>query len=155
MKSVREISATLRPVLESDGPLLWRWANDPMVRLASFHTQPIPWEDHVEWFRKKLGDSNCRISIILRDGMPIGQIRSQVDDQGTAEVHISIAQEHRGRGIGRRAIQLACEELFQEGLARRIIARIKLENLASIQSFESAGFVHEEGLVWVKKAPRP
>lgn len=32
----------LRTLQESDGKLLWEWANDPQVRAASFSSEPMP-----------------------------------------------------------------------------------------------------------------
>lgn len=61
----------------------------------------------------------------------------------TAGTDISIAREHRARGLGTEALWLACEMLGASGKAARIVARIKSENVASLRAFQKAGFVFQ------------
>ncbi|MEK7218316.1 MAG: UDP-2,4-diacetamido-2,4,6-trideoxy-beta-L-altropyranose hydrolase, partial [Patescibacteria group bacterium] len=52
-------SLRLRPATVGDGRTLWEWANDPTVRASAFSSDPIPWEEHMQWFGKKLrGESS-------------------------------------------------------------------------------------------------
>lgn len=132
----------VRPLTDDDCRLLWAWVNDPGVRAASFQSQPIPWEEHVAWFHAKRADPQRAMFIVLDDAQrPIGQVRFEPEDaDGGAEVIISIAGDHRGRGLGTEALRAACEAYRPLGLARRVMAYIKPENVASIRIFEKAGF---------------
>jgi len=49
----------LREVSDKDCMLIWEWSNNPDVRAVSFSQEPIPYEDHVKWFKSKLNDMCC------------------------------------------------------------------------------------------------
>ena len=130
----------LRPVRQEDCHLLWEWRNDPAVRAASFCTEPIPWEDHVAWFRTKLSDSSCYHYILLSDeGLPVGQVRFDTSG-GEAEINISIASDFRHSGYGANGIRIGSERLFQETAIARIYAHVKPSNDTSIHAFSKAGY---------------
>ena len=57
-------SLQFREATSSDVDLIFTWANDPEGRRFSFHHEPIPYEDHVNWFTRKLSDDTCRIYIV-------------------------------------------------------------------------------------------
>lgn len=131
---------TLRPVAKSDCRLLWEWINDPAVRTSAFESHSIPWPEHVAWFQRKTGAGDCYIYVVMdEERRPVGQVRFEVRGRH-AETDVSIAREHRGRGYGAEALRLACSALLREGVADVITAHIRPENVASIRSFEKAGF---------------
>jgi UDP-2,4-diacetamido-2,4,6-trideoxy-beta-L-altropyranose hydrolase len=37
---------TLKRATQEDCRLIWKWANDPDVRAASFSSKPIPYDTH-------------------------------------------------------------------------------------------------------------
>lgn len=129
----------LRKVEEGDCRLLWEWANDPVVRQNSLSTDPIPWDDHVRWFRAKKGDPQVLMYVAeLKPGLPIGQVRFDV--QGAeAVVSVSIDGRYRGQGLGGRVIAEAAEDMLQKGV-ETLLAYIKPGNKASVQAFTKAGF---------------
>ncbi len=55
---------SLRQVTKDDVDLLFRWANDPVVRKWSFNKQPITLEEHKCWFREKYNDPNTIMWIL-------------------------------------------------------------------------------------------
>jgi UDP-2,4-diacetamido-2,4,6-trideoxy-beta-L-altropyranose hydrolase len=135
----------LRAVRQDDCQMLWEWVNDSVVRAASFFTEPIPWENHVRWFRTKLSDPHCYYYIFLnQEGVPVGQVR--FDTLGDkAEISISIASNFRGSDLGAEAIRTASKHLFQETSIARIYAHIKPNNYNSIYAFTKAGY-HMDGM---------
>jgi UDP-2,4-diacetamido-2,4,6-trideoxy-beta-L-altropyranose hydrolase len=141
MKSPSIDELKLRPATPEDFRLLWEWANEPSVRSASFSTELIPWEDHVNWFRRKVTEPDCHHYIFVLSGndFPIGQVR--FDSMGSeAEMHLSIASDLHGHGYGSQAILMASEQMFKETLITRIYANIKPDNSNSISAFTNAGF---------------
>lgn len=139
-------------VEEGDCELLWEWANDPQVRESSFSPDPIPWEDHVAWFRRKRADPRCHMYIVTDEGgRPVGQVRFDLRADHNAEVDISIAEAERGRGYAVAALRLGCERVREAG-GRTIVAYIKEENTASLRAFSGAGFAFE-GLGREKRHP--
>lgn len=131
----------IRAVVEHDLKLLWEWVNDPVVRASAFHSDPIPWETHVAWFRRKRACPDCHMYLIADpDDRPIGQVRFDIQTDRCADVDISIARDQRGRGYGAEALRLACTRLFDATSVKRVVARVKGENAASLRAFETAGF---------------
>ena len=139
----------LRPVQAHDCRLVWEWANDPLTRAFSFSLQPIPWERHLEWFTAKLSDPLTLFCIAINaDGVPIGQIRYQIE--GTeAVVSVSVAPNQRGKGYGREIICLGAQRVFASTPVELIHAYVKPDNVASLRAFAAAGFVNG-GLIEIK-----
>lgn len=141
MKRLRTSELKLRPATFEDCRLLWEWANEPAVRAASFSTELIPWEEHVNWLRRKVSEPGCHHYIIVLSGndFPIGQVR--LDSMGNeAEIHVSIASDLHGHGYGSQAILMASKHLFKETVITRIYANIKPDNGNSVRAFTKAGF---------------
>jgi UDP-2,4-diacetamido-2,4,6-trideoxy-beta-L-altropyranose hydrolase len=133
----------LRRAQEEDRKLLWRWANDPDVRSASFSTAPISEHEHNAWFESKLRDKNASLFIALdREGETVGQIRLDGVRDGEAEIDISVARERRGRGYAALLISRASQMAFSEIGLSRLHAFVKPGNQASKRAFARADFVH-------------
>lgn len=124
----------LRPATSSDRDRLFRWANDPDTRTASFNTGPIAWDTHVAWFARRLADPDTRIFIAEVDGTPVGQVRFQ-RDAAEWEISIVVAPDARGKGFA--------VEMIRGGTALvdgKVIAKIKTDNTRSIRAFSAAGY---------------
>jgi UDP-2,4-diacetamido-2,4,6-trideoxy-beta-L-altropyranose hydrolase len=131
----------VRPVRPEEAKLLWEWVNDPAVRRSAFHSEPIPWADHLVWFDRKLSDRACRIFVgIGANDTPIGQARFELIAPGEVVIDMSIDRGQRGAGLGSALIRTAVETVFAERFARRVHAYIKQDNEASLRAFERAGF---------------
>lgn len=130
----------LREAAQQDMDLLFGWANDPVVRANSFTVDPIPYESHVAWFQRMMKDDSA-LQYILMDGeVPVGQIRLNINGE-EAEIGYSVASEFRGKGYGRKMLQLVLEKVNEErpGI-RKLVAKVKPENAASAKLFESEGY---------------
>ncbi|MGD0283921.1 MAG: UDP-2,4-diacetamido-2,4,6-trideoxy-beta-L-altropyranose hydrolase [Dissulfurispiraceae bacterium] len=142
---VRGDRLRLRKATAADCELLWRWANQPEVRAHSFNSEQIPWDTHVAWFEKKLRDTDCHIFIgFNRDDSPVGQVRFDACLPDTAEIDISIRDDLRGQGYGAALLQSAVTELFRTTENCSVLAMIKIDNSASVQTFRKAGFSEAE-----------
>lgn len=131
----------LKKVEQEDCKLLWHWANDPVVRAASFLSEPISLEDHLRWFNNKMNLSGYYHFIAYNtQDEPIGQVRFDIDEQLQSIVSISLASNQRHQGYGKLVLKMAIEELSKYILVSSIQAFIKVDNLASIKLFESVGF---------------
>lgn len=130
----------LRDAQPEDCDLVFQWANDPVARSASFHMDPITWEEHTLWFGAQFRDEKSVFWIaVTAEGEPIAQIRFDIRE-GEAEISISLGPDFRGYGWGERLLRMACRELFRQRKADRIRALVKKDNPASQRSFERAGF---------------
>lgn len=136
----------LRKATKDDVELIFNWANDEVVRKNSFSTEKIEYEEHVKWFENLLQDEN-RVQLILERALgdkieSIGQIRLNMDNENClAEVGYSIASEFRGMGYGKQMLCLAGRYIEDEyPHIKKLIARVKPNNVASIKAFENVGF---------------
>jgi len=75
-------------------------------------------------------------------GTPLGYTRFQ-RDRDLATISLSLDKRHRGQGLGRTLLFLACEHLFAETDVSRIDAYVKPDNEASLKLFSSVGFMHD------------
>ena len=132
----------LRDVEPEDMELLFRWANEKSVRQNSFHTEPIPFDDHIKWFNNMINDPFEVQYIFMNEETPIGQIRFSISDDYTyAEIGYSIDISKRGKGIGKKMISYALELFNKEyPQIKKIIGKVKEGNIASEKSFIDCGF---------------
>jgi len=123
-----------------DAELLWQWANDPTVRMSSFHPGSIPLGEHIEWYKKKLTSPNTRIWMLELDQVPVAQIRYDRLCTDTAEISFSIAADYRGKGLGTRALVLTSGMACRELGVKRLKGVVFSSNEASVRTFTKSGF---------------
>ncbi len=130
----------LRRARQADCERIWRWANEPETRAASFSSAAIPWEKHLEWFNCRINDPNCLL-LIAKDAQDdfVGNVRFQACCND-AVISMNITENKRGQGLGKLLIGAALEELFRTSTITSVHAFIKTENDRSIRTFEGCGF---------------
>jgi RimJ/RimL family protein N-acetyltransferase len=131
----------LRRVGQADSDLLLEWANDPETRAASFHPAPIFPVEHRRWLASRLASATTAFWIGEVDGTPVGQIRIEIEPDGTGEIGVSVASDARGSGIGRSLLAAALSEARRTLPVTTFLARVRLDNSRSLALFRSAGFV--------------
>lgn len=139
VRSLKGKMLRIRRCERADCRLLWRWANEPVVRQLAFDQEPIPWSDHRRWFADKLRDDHTHIYIgETRNGRPLGQVRLEVDPSSHAVISISVDPDFRSGGFGwlllRSVLNSAPEEI------RTFHAYIKPDNEPSLNLFRSLQF---------------
>ena len=136
----------LRQVTEADVELLFRWANDRVVRQNAFTVDPIPYENHVIWFAKMLANPSVKNYVLYEtvENIAVGQIRFSVDE-GKALIGYSLDENWRGKGLGSKLILMGEEKLLQDLADVQVFkAQVKYENTASARVFEKCGYEKEE-----------
>ncbi|MDD3896381.1 MAG: UDP-2,4-diacetamido-2,4,6-trideoxy-beta-L-altropyranose hydrolase [Candidatus Peribacteraceae bacterium] len=136
----------LRDARKADCNLLFQWANNRTVRAAAFHSEPIEWEDHIEWFLRSLSDRECQIFIAINsENQPIGQIRfNSIPDGMTVEIDVHIDPKFQGKGYGSALINIGIRRMWSVHSAHNFQATIKQKNSASVRAFRKAGFSGEK-----------
>lgn len=138
---------SLRAATAEDCRMFWEWANDPQVRAMAFHSEPIPWEGHCQWFGRRLVSPSSRLFVLEdADGKPVGQVRFDGVTEGVFEVDVSVSPGRRGGGVGRALIGLGEGALRHELAVRLCRALVKPCNAASLALFRSSGY-QERGMV--------
>ncbi len=70
----------------------------------------------------------------------VGQVRITIDNE-EAEIGYSIDESFRGRGCGNTIIALAMNVIEKDfPKIKKIVAKVKPDNIASKKIFENAGF---------------
>lgn len=132
----------------SDLDLYFEWTNDPATRSNSFNTKDVDYQEHTNWFLRKIEDKKALLLVFENEeNIPVGQIRiEQKTDENI--IGISIEKDFRGLGLAVPMLTTACDAFFTKFQEKNIHAYIKKTNLASLNSFKKAGFeVIEELLI--------
>lgn len=135
----------LRNAEMKDIDILFCWANNPDVRKNAFHTGPISYDEHRNWFTNLMKDSNQHQYILMLQDQAVGQVRvSLTDSSDAAEIDYSIDQKYRGKGYGSVMLELLIDEIKSKHKnIVRLIGRVKHGNLASESCFEKCGFCEQ------------
>lgn len=130
----------LRKIVESDARLIFEWANDNDVRMNAINTHQIKWEDHINWFNKKLQSPNTFMFIGFLQNEPVGQIRFDKENEDYV-LDYSIAKIHRGKGLGtdivKEGIKILSDIIYKPFT---VVAQVKEENIASVKIFTRLHF---------------
>ncbi|WP_302766253.1 GNAT family N-acetyltransferase [Roseburia inulinivorans] len=134
------MSVYLKEAGRKDLDLLFQWVNEPSVRKNSFSTNVVSYEEHIEWYNKILCDKNCKQYIYMDEDIPVGQARI-VCKENVVEINYSICAEKRSMGYGKKLLQLISRQAWIDfPHAKKIIGRVKSENIASQKAFIDAGY---------------
>lgn len=128
---------------EKDVDLLFNWINEPEVRDQSLSTEKIAYEDHVQWFSKKIADPDCHLYIAYINDSPVGMIRFDITNN-TATINYLVDKSQRGKGIGGAIVENGLKKFsLDSGFNGNICAVVKISNPASIKIFERLEFQKE------------
>lgn len=124
---------------------LFIWRNDEETRKASFNTDEININDHKIWFKESLANPNINIFIICdKQCNKLGQIRFD-KNKDTAEIDITTNPKYRNQRIGTLALCKLSNVYINNFNVKRLVGKVKKDNIASLKAFEKAGFkVHKE-----------
>ena len=140
MPKPQRAQISVRPATQDDCRRLWDWRNESTTRAASFNSDFIPYQDHENWFSRKMRAQDTRIFIVMdADAREVGYVRFSIEaDEAEISVGVDIAE--RGKGYGADAIRMASDQILATGPVDRILAYIKQDNPASLAAFQRAGF---------------
>jgi len=136
------IKMNFRKAVADDVQLVYSWAIDPEVRRFSNSKSEIPWQDHVQWFNKKISDPLCTYFIIEIDNTPVGQIRFDLseEEQGAYIISYLIDKNWRGKGLGNSVLTKGLQKLIGTCAVKKAIGYVQDFNTASVKAFNHAGF---------------
>jgi GNAT superfamily N-acetyltransferase len=127
-----------------DAMSVWKLRDERLVRAVSRNTDPIPYEDHVEWYA-----GHCHEIVIPRRADthdPIGYARvSPGEHYGAGVISVAIAPPYRRKGYGVELIKAASRWFMVGGESPGkgydyLLAFIKDGNEDSLGAFEQAGY---------------
>jgi len=123
-----------------DSEDVYNWRNDEKTRQASFHTEEIKTRDHQRWFKDSLQNPDRNIFIIIDEQcQKLGEIRFDRKKK-SAEISIIINPKYRNQGLGSECLTKIVRHYFHNFYVKRLVAKVKNNNIASLKAFEKAGF---------------
>ncbi len=134
---------SIRPAVLADLPEITAIYNEAISHTtATFDTEPKMVEEQAAWFKSH--DENHPVMVAVITGQVVGWASlSRWSDRcaydGTVELSVYVHHGHRGKGIGRKLMEVILAEGEKTGL-HTIISRITTENRNSIHLHEWFGF---------------
>lgn len=133
----------LREVTPADAADLYRWRMDPETRRQFHDTREVPYEAHLAFVERHFDPANTdRWLIVEASDEPVGAIALYDLSPDGAEAEwgrFVIAPEHRGKGWGRRALELLIEHARGLGV-RRLRCEVLAGNTAAEELYRRLGF---------------
>jgi len=123
--------------------IIWNWRNDPLTRQMFDSDIFISFNDHDEWFKKVLLDINRIIYIGLYQDIPFGMIRFDklLGKKEIYSISINICPTKRNLGLGKFLLKNSILKFYEKHEdCEKVVADVKVKNIASCKLFESCGF---------------
>lgn len=150
---------TLRALEPTDLDTLYGWENDTALWAVSDTVAPYSREALWQYLELYTGDiysqRQLRLMITMDGGAtPVGTIDFLNFDplNNRAELGLFIASEHRGKGLGRQALELLTAYSREHLGLRQLYVFIAIDNRVCLHLFESFGY-QRVGILkaWVKR----
>jgi RimJ/RimL family protein N-acetyltransferase len=143
-----ESQVNLRPLRDSDSPLLYEWIIDRNLRIMNAPYLPISESQHHAWFSRICDRRDVAIFMIdeAATGRTIGtcQLREIDNVSRSAELQIRIGDvKNHNRGFGTAAVARLVQFGFEDLNLRRISLQVFMLNERAIRVYEKCGFVVE------------
>jgi L-amino acid N-acyltransferase YncA len=135
----------IRPALEKDLPSILEIYNEAVENTtATFDTEKRSMEKQIEWFRNHktnhpviVGEGNGEI----KGWASLSPWSERKAYNGTVEVSVYVHHLHRGKGIGKRLLEVITLE-GKKVKNHTVISRISAGNEVSIHIHEQLGYRH-------------
>jgi UDP-2,4-diacetamido-2,4,6-trideoxy-beta-L-altropyranose hydrolase len=139
-ESLKSNAINLAKAEIADINAIFEWRNHPDIRRYFFNANPISWNDHEQWFNRKLKDHNTAIYVACHIENKIGSIRFENKGE-MINISVMLNPTYLGEGFGSKIIKLGVEKFIKDRSPKKhLIAEIKADNIASINAFKKAGF---------------
>jgi len=132
----------IQKITKKDSLDIWSWRNDKKSIFFSKIKKKVTFDVHDKWFEKNLKNKKIKFYIgylVKRNQKKkVGVVRFNVKSK-YALVSINLNPDMRGKGLSYILLASAIKS-FQKFKKIKLIAEIKKNNLASINSFLKNGF---------------
>lgn len=128
---------SLREVKESDLEITFNWASNKKIRHFSFNKSAISYEEHKNWFYKKIISDHCLYLILENlNGKALGSVRIDIENK-EGIISYLIDDYYHGKGLGFQILNLLEQFIKQHKVpVDKLIGFVQNNNIASIRIFE-------------------
>ncbi len=136
---------TFRDATLEDLPIIVEIYNSTVAsRLVTADLEPVSVESKIGWFHQHNPDFRPLWIVLDSDKNTVGWVSFQdfygrPAYQKTAEISIYLDEKYRGKGFGKKILELSLEKCPALGI-ENLLAFIFAHNLASLTLFEKFGF---------------
>ena len=146
----------MRKIEPSDLPFLYQWENDATMWADSDTHNPLSRHDLHQYIENTTGDiyRDGQLRLIIEDSQ-LSTLNSQLSTKivgcidlfdfdarnRKAAIGMYIAPDARGRGVGKRAVQLLLDYAFNFLHLRMVYAIISVNNVACSRLYEQMDFL--------------
>jgi len=127
----------------SDAAMLLNWRNNSRVREFSMHSDLISIDEHLRWFTARLERVQFEPFYVFEvNKLLIGMSRLDVISGEVNKYNISVLVDptQHGKGIGKRILNMTCENFFSLHPDATLVASVHKDNLVSQKLFISSSF---------------
>ena len=133
----------IRKAVKKDSLDIWLWRTDRMSVFFSKNKKKITIKNHNRWFKKNLKNPKIKsyIGLIVKKNKKkkIGIVRFKIKGK-SALVSINLNPAMRGRGLSYMLLAAGIKKILKFGKIK-LVAEIKMNNLASINCFLKNKFI--------------
>lgn len=144
----------IRPLVEEDAYTSVKWRNDPDVFKYTGNTydHEITIGSELDWIRRVMNNPNDYRCAIIADNTYVGNIYLTDIDGVSAHYHIFIGnKDYWGKGVAKEASKQIVDYAFGSLGLKRIILRVRKDNVRAIRLYHSLGFsITENDSKWNK-----
>jgi RimJ/RimL family protein N-acetyltransferase len=145
----------IRKVTDEDSEDIFMWANDEDTRNNSFRSEKITKEAHKNWFGQKKSDPDSVFFMGEYKNTKAAFIRFDKENDDIV-IGINMNPELRGKNLSSKFILAG---LKHYACKKNVLAYIKPSNIASVKTFEKAGFryfketeiYNQKALIYIKE----
>ncbi|WP_055447263.1 UDP-2,4-diacetamido-2,4,6-trideoxy-beta-L-altropyranose hydrolase [Lacinutrix mariniflava] len=135
---LNRLNVLFRKASEQDLMQVYNWSNDVLVRKNSYNSSKIDIESHTKWYLEKINNKDTLFLITLINNKAGGVVRYEIG-KNYSVVGILLSKEYRGQKLSSVILKKSAQQYFKNNTIP-IYAYIKKKNIASIKSFEKAGY---------------
>lgn len=133
-------SLVLRLASLEDVNCTFEWASNKIIRQYAIQKGEITFDNHKNWFSKKITASDCVYFITEVNSTPIGSIRFDINETKEALLSFLLVPQFHGKGYGKAILEKGCEEVLKLKKLSKISGVVSIENIPSLKTFKSLGF---------------